>query len=255
MDISALNPANICLAGDWHMNHSWAVEAMKYAKHTYDADVIVHAGDFGYNFSQKFVQTLHETAIELGMHILFVDGNHENYDYLYNKALDRFGVRPITDRIIHLPRGFRWNWNNVDYMALGGAVSIDKMYAGRFMRVPRVEWWSEEVLTYYDVEYASREGNVDVMITHDCPSGVEIPGITKDANHGWDLTVVRECEDHRDVLAVVVDEVQPKLLVHGHYHVRYDGIRRGKNGNTIIRGLNCDNSSLFDNVTYLKKEK
>ena len=44
--ISDLNPERITIAGDWHGNETYALEALKHA-HEAGAGVIVHVGDFG----------------------------------------------------------------------------------------------------------------------------------------------------------------------------------------------------------------
>lgn len=172
---------------------------------------------------------------------------------LYSYPVNEHGVRPLRNRIVHLPRGFRWTWDDIDYMALGGAVSIDRIIGGRIMRYPGVDWWFGEAITFDEVEYATRPGNVDVMITHDCPTGVKIPGITKESGYGWDAAMLKESEEHRDVLRTVVDAVRPKLLVHGHYHCYYESELVTPKYKTKIIGLDRDKSSEKLNMKLFKR--
>jgi hypothetical protein len=49
----------------------------------------------------------------------------------------------LAGRIWHLPRGHRWRWHGRDWLALGGAVSLD-----RGVRTAGVNWWPEEEITW-----------------------------------------------------------------------------------------------------------
>lgn len=59
--------------------------------------------------------------------------------------------------------------------------------------------------------------------------------------------LLHECYMSRMRVREVVDAVQPQLLVHGHYHHRYDD----QLGDTRIIGLDCDGTSRFDNLILL----
>ena len=86
------------------------------------------------------------------------------------------------------------------------------------------------------------------MVTHDCPDNVDIPGL-----HGQfpDHELYR-ADVHRRALGRVVDEIQPYMLFHGHYHVSYSARRaRSDGGDTLIRGVADDMSPLKDNFAIL----
>lgn len=239
-----INPEVIAVAGDWHGNTKWALHAINYAA-TQGANVILHTGDFGYDFNQEFLDKITKHLKYHDMTLYFVDGNHEDFFYLYTFPIVEDGTRHITDRVFHLPRGFRWEWLGNTFMALGGAISPDKEG-----RVPYREWWPDEALSFADISHATRPGNVDIMITHDCPAGVDIPGIANNP-YGFPAKTLRDCEAHRDVLRGIVDEIQPKLLVHGHYHQYYRDVLYGGDYMTNIMGLHCDGSYVLDNVRLL----
>src|SRR5690242_15028357 len=164
-------PSRIAFAGDWHMNRYFAERAVDHAKNR-GADVIVHLGDYGYTFDAGFVRAV-ETALQRArIALLFVDGNHEDHQLLLNQPVGGDGLRRISTHVAHLPRGFRWQWGGVDFLAMGGAHSVDRPY-----RVPGVSWWPEETITPRQVQEAGAMGSADVLIAHDCPEGVVVPGI------------------------------------------------------------------------------
>ena len=127
-------------------------------------------------------------------------------------------------------------------MAMGGAHSIDGPGGvwGPF-RGPGNGWWPQETISYDDAQVAMRvaddlrlEGrHVDVMVTHDCPLGVDIPGID-----GYEAGVA-----NRRQLTGIVDHVEPQLLVCGHYHRRVSG--RHKQAQVEILSSNVQEDGHF----------
>ena len=95
-------------------------------------DVVVVAGDFGFVWDGSNTDRYWLDWFESKpWTTCFVDGNHENFDTLLGLPVDADGMRYLRDRIIHLPRGFRWEWGTTRCLAVGGAYSID-----RILRVP-----------------------------------------------------------------------------------------------------------------------
>ena len=240
------NPDKVVLAGDWHGNTPRGIEVIRIA-HELGAPVVLHLGDFGFwtpgPSTSRYLTRLNRECVELGITLLWVDGNHECFTDLYLYPTNDEGVRPILSNIIHLPRGFRWKWHTDTWMSLGGAHSVDT-----FTRKEGVSVWKEEHLSARDVRHAIEGGHVDVMVTHDCPSGVDIPGLTNQfPDHE-----LRKAAEHRETLSKVVDSVQPLMLFHGHYHVFYRARRpRPSGGDTIVIGLADDMSPLRDNYMVL----
>lgn len=257
-------PNKIAFAGDWHGSERWSQHAVEYANNN-RADVIVHAGDFGYDFTKKFVSGLNDSLRDADVPLLFVDGNHENFDYLYSLPINRkTGLRKIASHIYHIPRGKRWVWDGVQYLGLGGAHSVDKP-----MRVPYVSWWPEEKITPEQVKKSLKGGLVDVMITHDCPAGVEIPGLCPVEHfemaergepvhyhcnnyHGFQSNMIREAETHREFLAAeVVTKVKPSTIFHGHYHRQYNTQADLGYGPVSVFGLSYDDTRLSENMMFV----
>jgi hypothetical protein len=99
-------------------------------------------------------------------------------------------------------------------LALGGAYSIDKpqrLYEEDKDNVPGTLWWDTEMITDEQVAKAKNALNVDVMLTHDSPKGIEILGIKGEFNS--DL--------NREKVWNVVKTLRPEILFHGHYHRMY----------------------------------
>ena len=244
--ISELHPRRVVFAGCWHGNGAWARFAADWAIHEMNAEVIVHTGDFGYTFERSFLSGLHEILSPARVPLYFVDGNHDDHPLLsrWGTALDgtRAGAYPW---IRYLPRGLRWRWRATDFLALGGAHSVDR--STRLLR--RYHWWPQERITVHDIARAVGGGRAHVMVTHDCPAGVHVPGLRP---HDFPIAEIAAAEGHRNLLLDVTDHVQPRYLVHGHYHVRYSGIfdRHCPIGDytTRVEGLSRDSETLEGNL-------
>jgi predicted phosphodiesterase len=231
-------PTRIAFAGDWHANTHYATAAIDWAA-VHGAQVILHTGDFGYGLSGLFLARLPNALLARHMRLLFVDGNHEHHDALNRMPLDDHGLRPVAPLIWHLPRGYRWTWAGVRFLALGGAHSVDRRH-----RVPGVSWWPQETLTTTDAATAVAGGRADVMVCHDAPAGVDIPGLNP---RMWPEGEVRAANNHRELLATVVSAVQPRWLWHGHYHRRYTA-KGPPPVDCRVEGLDCDGVDLNDNI-------
>lgn len=108
---------------------------------------------------------------------LFVDGNHENFDRLKTEfeTEDWAGgkITKIRDKIFHLQRGYIFNIENQNFLAIGGASSHDIEYRTEF-----ISWWKDENISTADfnnalnnIKYINDSGqNVDYVLSHDCPS-------------------------------------------------------------------------------------
>lgn len=237
-------PKRITFAGDWHMNTDWAVSCVLRAADA-GADVIVHTGDFGYAFFPRFLRPLSHALEETGLQLLFVDGNHEDHRWIARQPRRPDGLRMVWPPAIwHLPRGFRWTWDGVRFLALGGAHSVDR----QARRQQGLLWQREELITPIQAQIASDGGPADVMVTHDCPSGVKIPFVDDpDRVPPFPADEIVRANAHRRVLRSVVDEVRPASLWHGHYHVNHaQDVNLG--WPMAVVGLDCDGTSFTSNL-------
>ena len=136
-------------------------------------DICVVCGDFGYiwkdDVPEKYV--LDDLAAR-PYTLLFVDGNHENFDALYRYPEEKWNggkVHRIRKNILHLCRGQIFDICGKTFFTFGGAYSVDK-----HMRREGASWWAQEMPT--DAEFAEGNKNldlcgrkVDYIITHAAP--------------------------------------------------------------------------------------
>jgi hypothetical protein len=240
------DPKKLMLAGDWHRNIGWAVKVVDYAAEQ-GCDTILQLGDFGYwtdtPQTAHYLRSLTGALTRTGITLYWLDGNHEDFSRRAEWAPPgNDTLNPIT----YLPRGYRWKWWGKTWMAVGGGVSMDRLW-----RVPNESWWAEETLTDEQVDYCCRAGSVDVIVAHDCPRGVPIPGIGPNTKGiAWPQIVLIEAEHHRGLLRRIWDTTGASELYHGHYHVRHETYFGG--GKVI--GLDRDYTSLNDSTLIMSAE-
>lgn len=239
-------PETIAMVGDWHAHLRPAQWAIGHGVEQ-GADVFVHAGDFAAHMPDWYLIGVTAALKRVRRHLLFVAGNHDNHHILRALPINpRNGLQQVTEHIWHIPRGFRWDWDGVRFLGLGGAHSVDRTWRLRDGSM----WQPEEAITREDADAVIAAGRADVMICHDCPTGVTIPY----PNPAPDFPPfeLEEAHRHRQLLREVVEAVQPAFLWHGHYHVRYDQLAHLGYGPLVVYGLDRDrhgtDQHLKDNV-------
>jgi hypothetical protein len=232
-------PGRIGVAGDWHGNAAWANRAVRKISALLPEDgprIIVQVGDFGIwpgRGGQDYLTVLDATLAAEDAELWFVDGNHEDFGQLARLRPGPDGREQVTDRIWHLPRGYRWRWHGREWLGLGGAVSLD-----RAVRTPGADWWAEEEITRSQAVAVIDAGPCDVMVTHECPAGVEHAFPPPPSS--WARADLRRSDAHRALLREVVVSVRPRWLMHGHLHIGYQRRVDLGGGPLEITGLDCD---------------
>jgi ribulose-5-phosphate 4-epimerase/fuculose-1-phosphate aldolase len=232
-------PDRIGVAGDWHGNTAWATRAVRKMAVLLPSSaprVIVHLGDFGIwpgPDGREYLSEVTAALAEADAELWFVDGNHEDFSQLARLRPGPDGRSPVTERIWYLPRGHRWRWHGREWLALGGAVSVD-----RALRTAGVDWWPEEEITWRQAGAVIDAGHADVMVTHDCPAGV--PHTFPPPPRQWAAADLRRSEAHRGLLREVVLSVEPRWLMHGHLHMGYQRTVDLGRGPVEITGLDRD---------------
>lgn len=105
--------------------------------------------------------------------MLFIDGNHENFDKLNSSPVKIWSggkVHKIRSNVIHLMRGEVYCIEGNTIFVMGGGYSIDK-----YRRTEGVFWWSQEMPSeeeYHNgIMNLEKVGNhVEYIITHTAPS-------------------------------------------------------------------------------------
>lgn len=163
----------IYVTGDTHGEYGRLVELDRELKKD---DYLIVCGDFGYIFSDNFTERQLLDDIEARPYtLLFVDGNHENFNaiYEYPKEIWNGGkIHRIRHNIIHLCRGQVFNIEGFTFFTMGGGYSIDK-----YMRRENISWWKQEMPTDDDFIEGNRnlaryDNKVDYIITHTAPECV-----------------------------------------------------------------------------------
>lgn len=224
----------VMFLGDVHASAPFMHAAIDFAN-VHGAEMIVQAGDFGVwehvPAGVEFLDGVDEHLRRKDLTTIFVDGNHENFDALYRYPVDPdSGFRSVRERIFHAPRGHGWNMGGLNFLAFGGAKSPDGPEGPRYWRQkigpmrdnPERDlggWWPQESITPEDLRRAQEsvaQAPIDVMVTHDCPSEADIPGIKRGS---W-----VEGEASRAFVSAAMDLAKPQLLVCGHYHRRHSAM-------------------------------
>lgn len=163
----------IYVTGDTHRQQDFA-KLLRFAwenPQLTKRDYVIIAGDFGGVLVQSTLEEDLRPYEALPFSVLFVDGNHENFDLLNSYRVDEWHggkVHLIKPDIIHLIRGQVFELKGNTIFTFGGATSID-----RYMRQEGITWWKEEMPSFEELDEGianlKRYGNsVDYVITHSC---------------------------------------------------------------------------------------
>ena len=199
----------IFITGDTHGDVDyWKLHDLKSKDLTYD-DYLIICGDAGICWSPELLPQFLKLYSCLGCTILFIDGNHENFEMLNACQLVEFHgalMHQIDEHIFHILRGEILTLEDKTFLCLGGAVSIDKMY-----RTPYISWWPEEEITNRDIDNTLEnlkkvKYKVDYVLTHCCDTHTVIKafGFRRD-----------KCTDQ---LTFIDKIVEYKHWFFGHYH-------------------------------------
>lgn len=227
----------IFITGDTHGDFSrFSVEAFPEQLGMTHDDYVIICGDFGgvWCGDERDDENLDALA-QLPFTILFVAGNHENYDALVGYPVEEWHggkVQFIRPNVIHLMRGQVFTINGKTYFAMGGAASHDirdgvlepddpefeqkywllRRSRGLF-RINHYSWWKEELPS--DIEYEEARQNldscdwkVDYIISHCGPNSV-IDIIGRGFYTHDRLT---------DFFETVLQKTEYKNWFFGHYH-------------------------------------
>lgn len=211
----------IFITGDTHGNQYKWVEQIEPILSPFDTVLV--CGDFGVGFwdgkywsEEKFYDFLSEQEYT----VLFVDGNHENFEKLNSYPVEIWcggKVHKIRPNVIHLMRGEIYDIEGNSIFVMGGGYSIDKCF-----RTEGVSWWTQEMPSEEEYHRAiinlERVNNqVDYIITHTAPSET-IYYLSTLRSLGIKNNVTEELP-----LTTFLDDIQRKIAYRhwyfGHLHV------------------------------------
>lgn len=234
----------ICVTGDTHGNQVLWDAGINNSLN--DGDTIIVLGDFGVGFFDGRYwseEMFYDYLAEQKYTVLFIDGNHENFDKLNPYPVKQWNggrVQFIRKNVIHLMRGEIYDIDGKKIFCFGGGYSLD-----RACRVPGRTWWPQEMPS--DEEYKNATKNleacdfkVDYVLTHTAPTDT-VEYMSK-LNLGIKNTVVEEFP-LTGYLQWVVEKTSYDKWYFGHFHVdaklwrnQYavlDGIRNLQTGDLL----------------------
>lgn len=207
----------IYITGDTHRRYHFA-KLWRFAKeHTEltKQDYVIIAGDFGCGLIPRLLEKDLQLYSDLPFTILFVDGNHENFDWLNTFSVEQWNggkVHRIRSDIIHLMRGQIYEIEGKTLFTFGGALSQDKE-----SRTEGISWWKEEMPTYEEFDEAIRNLNryrnkVDYVITHSCSERVLYYPVIRNTMYSY-------YHPETQILANIDEIVTCKRWYFGHFHI------------------------------------
>jgi hypothetical protein len=239
MDIE-LSLAELLIVGDTHADSGWLRSVVLPTAADLGVEALVVVGDFGYwSTAEEFIKIAREGQSTHGVSVLFLDGNHEDHALLARDVASTgadlsAGRAPVWlgGGLFYLPRGARIGVGGLSVSCFGGAASID-----RDRHTPGVDWFEEEVLSDLDLSFAQPS---DVLLSHDAPSGWDIPNLPVRwaMSQSW-LNELGRCDQHRGRLREGYEVVAPTTVVHGHYHSDYQTTTQEAWGSVLVTGLNA----------------
>ena len=179
-------------------------------------DYVIIAGDFGGVWSEKTLEEDLRPYSELPFTVLFVDGNHENFDLLNALPVSKWKggkVHFVREDIIHLMRGQVFELEGHTVFTFGGATSVDRGF-----RREGYSWWKAERPTDEDLDEAlanlKRYNNkVDYIVTHSCGErALMYPPLRT-------RTLQMDVYPENQMLSYFEDILEYKHWYFGHYHL------------------------------------
>ena len=198
-------------------------------------DYVIICGDFGGVWTFEEESSREKEILDWlnnkNFTTLFVDGNHENFNRLYNYPVEEWHggkIHKIRDSVLHLMRGEVFDIDNKKIFAFVGASSHDiqdgildldeeeKIYQmrkrGAYFRIRDFSWWDLELPTEEEIQNGIKKlekanYKVDYIISHCCPTNIQTfinPIFKKDI-----LT---------DYLQEISEKCEFKKWYFGHYH-------------------------------------
>ena len=201
-------------------------------------DYLVICGDFGGIWDKdgesRFEKYWLDWFGSRNYTLLFIDGNHENFDKLNSypeKEWHGGRVHEIRPSVLHLMRGYVFDIDGKSVFAFGGAQSHD-IEAGVFepddpelkrkkdiaylrgwsYRVNHESWWKEELPSQEEMDrglksLAEHGNRVDLVLSHCCPTSIQ-----SSLGKGFEPDI------ETDYLEKIRNTVEYGAWVFGHYH-------------------------------------
>ena len=213
-------------------------------------DKVIICGDFGLLWAKdRMFEYNLKMLSSLPFKILWVQGNHENYDMTAEYRLEKWKggkVRHIVrDKIILLERGQVFKIEGKSFFTFGGASSHDiqggvldrnassyiadrekAIQSGLPYRVKHFSWWEQELPTEEELQEGLRNlervnFQVDYVISH-CASNRTQDAVELHYSSGGFGGKLYEQDILTNYFDVLEDRLHFKKWYFGHYHDNFD---------------------------------
>lgn len=216
----------LAVAGDIHGDVGW-LRTLVISCARENVRTILQVGDLGADWPgrgrARMEARLERLLADAGITMLTCGGNHDNWDTLGALPVQPDGLATWRPHIRFLPRGGRTVVEGLVVGGLGGAFSVD----GPPLRTPGKDWWPTEQPTEAEARNLITGGPVDILLTHDVPAAVPMK-----SELNLPIDVVAKANRTRELLQMVVDELEPPHLFAGHWHARLTHDLRHDSGRT-----------------------
>ncbi len=198
------------VTGDTHGEYGRFKEFDKILKNN---DYLLITGDFGFVYYDNDEEKNVLNDIENRPYtVIWVDGNHENFDALkrYPNDIWKGGkIHRIRNNIFHLCRGQIFEIEGKTFFVMGGGYSLD-----RSNRREGISWWRDEMPGDKDFEEANKNlslhnNTVDYVITHTAPEIII---------RQYPYKNVYEEKSLNNYLQYIYESINFKKWYHGHLH-------------------------------------
>ncbi len=232
----------VFITGDTHAEFKYRFNTKNFPEQKLmtKGDFVIICGDFGGVWEKGgesgFEKYILDWFEERNYTLLFIDGNHENFDRLNAYPVKEWKggkVHEIRPHVLHLMRGQVFEIGGKSFFTFGGASSHD--VSGGILepddpdfhekkarmqrnyepfRINHVTWWKEEMPNEEEWEEGKRNllahGNaVDFIITHCCATSTQASFAPKS---------LYPPDAHTDYLDEIKNTVVFQKWFFGHYH-------------------------------------
>ena len=181
-------------------------------------DYLIVAGDFGYPWDFSEIEEDDIKWLETRPYrVLFVDGNHERFDYWRDRPTKKWmggsiqRLRPHSP-VMRLMRGEIYTIEGLKVFTMGGATSADRQW-----RHVGEDWWPCELPSEENFEQARAKldsvgWKVDYVVTHTCATSYIEPTMGRWGDPDRLTDFFQELENRLDY----------KHWYYGHFHIDKD---------------------------------
>ncbi len=140
----------------------------KYEALRKEGDLLLILGDVGLDFPEHAdYKEFTEEFLALPYPIAFIDGNHENFDFINSFPEEDFcggRIHRLSENIVHLMRGYVFTLEGKTFLTLGGSRSSKKWW-DQGLASPKEDPSAEEIERAY-TNLRARGNSVDYILTH-----------------------------------------------------------------------------------------